>query len=185
MATYLIADPHFFHASIIKMCNRPFATVAEMNDVMAAAIRKTVRDDDDFFVVGDFAHRAEPSALKRLFDSLPGRKHLIVGNHDDEHTRALGWASVRDIAFVSIEGQRCVLSHYALRSWPGIRKGALMLHGHHHGRLPGNSQQMDIGVDVMGFAPVRLNTIKAYMAKLPPLVDPEGGDDFEADGVVP
>lgn len=35
-----------------------------------------------------------------------------------------------------------------------------------------------MGVDVMGFAPGRLNRIKAYMATLPPLVDPEvGGAD--------
>ncbi|MGD5596738.1 hypothetical protein QUT21_22695, partial [Xanthomonas citri pv. citri] len=53
------------------------------------------------------------------------------------------------------------------------------LYGHSHGRLPGNSQSMDIGVDVFGWAPLRLNQIKAHLATLPPLVDPEAGDDFE------
>ncbi|UQR65053.1 hypothetical protein LRP30_07270 [Bradyrhizobium sp. C-145] len=42
--------------------------------------------------------------------------------------------------------------------------------------MPGNQQSADIGVDVMGIAPVRLATIKAYMATLPPRVDPEAGD---------
>lgn len=57
-----------------------------------------------------------------------------------------------------------------------------MLYGHNHCRLPGNQQSCDIGVDVMGFTPVRLQTIKAYLATLPALLDPEaGGDDLEND----
>jgi calcineurin-like phosphoesterase family protein len=184
MTTHLIADPHFFHGGIIKMCDRPFADVKEMNSAMVANWRGVVRPNDDIIVVGDFAHRADPAELGKLFDSLPGRKHLIVGNHDVGATQSLQWNSVRDIAFVSIDSQRVVLCHYAMRTWPGIRKGSLMLYGHNHGRLPGNAQSMDIGVDVMGFAPVRLAAIKAQLAKLPPLVDhPEAGDDLENDGV--
>jgi calcineurin-like phosphoesterase family protein len=190
--TWLYADPHFFHASpdradgIIRMCSRPFANGAEMNDAMAASWRAVVRNKtDDVIVVGDFAHRADPAALRKLFDSLPGRKHLIVGNHDGPATLALPWESVRDVAYVSIDSTYVTLCHYAWRTWPRIRRGALMLYGHNHGRLPGNSQSCDIGVDVMGWAPLRLNQIKAYMQTLPPLVDPEAGDDFENDGVQP
>ena len=179
--THLIADPHFGHESIIRMCARPFADVREMNQTMAANWRAVVRPNDDVICLGDFAHRMPADELKKLFASLPGRKHLIVGNHDGPETRALPWESIRDLAFVSIDGTRCVLCHYALRSWPGIRRGALMLYGHHHGRLPGNSQSMDVGVDVLGFTPVRLATVKAHLATLPPLVDPEGGDDLEND----
>ncbi|MCS3727286.1 metallophosphoesterase [Bradyrhizobium betae] len=178
-ATWLFADPHFGHESIIRMCGRPFANVAEMNQTMADAWRKVVKPGDDIIVVGDFAHRMPVDQLRKLFDSLPGNKHIVLGNHDGEETRELPWASQRDIAFVSIDGTRCVLCHYALRTWPCIRKGALMLYGHSHGRLPGNSQSMDIGVDVFGWAPLRLNQIKAHLATLPPLVDPEAGDDFE------
>ncbi|HMJ29829.1 MAG TPA: hypothetical protein VK512_14035 [Xanthobacteraceae bacterium] len=69
----------------------------------------------------------------------------------------------------------------AWRVWPRQRRGALMLYGHSHGRLPGNQQSMDIGVDTMGWSPVRLNAIKSVMAQLPPLIEPEGGDDIEND----
>jgi len=191
-ATWLLADSHFGHEGIIRMCSRPFLDSAGrpdvrlMNQTMADAWRKVVRPADDIIVVGDFAYRMASDDKRRLFDSLPGNKHLIVGNHDDEDTRALPWASVRDLAFASIDSQRVVLCHYALRTWPGIRKGALMLYGHSHGRLPGNQQSCDIGVDVMGFAPVRLNQIKAYLQTLPPRLDPEAGDDLESnDGVRP
>jgi calcineurin-like phosphoesterase family protein len=186
LSTFLIADNHFGHPGIIRVCNRPFANVAEMNESMAANWRSVVRPDDTVIVVGDFAHRMKPADLRKLFDSLPGRKHLVIGNHDDKHTLALPWASICDIAYVSIDGTRCVLCHYPMLSWPGSRKGALMLYGHHHGKIPGNQQSADIGVDVLGWAPVRLNTIKAHMATLPPRQDPEAcGDDFETEVPTP
>jgi calcineurin-like phosphoesterase family protein len=192
MTTHFLADPHFFHASpdkpdgIIRMCNRPFASGREMNEAMAASWRAVVRPNDDVIVVGDFAHRAEPEALRRLFDSLPGRKHLVVGNHDGPETLALPWTSIRDIAHVSVQSTRLVLCHYPMISWIGSRKPTtLQLYGHHHGRIPGNQQSADIGVDILGWAPVTLSTIKAHMATLPPRPDPEGGDDLDNDGVQP
>jgi calcineurin-like phosphoesterase family protein len=188
MSVYLYADPHFFHASpdkadgIIRMCGRPYATGREMTQALADAWRSTVSRTDSVIVVGDFAHHADPDALRKLFDSLPGEKHLVKGNHDGPLTTSLGWKSINDIACLTIEGQRTVLCHYPMVSWPGSRNGkAIQLYGHHHGRIRGNQQSADIGVDVMGPAPVRLAQIKAYMQTLPPRVDPEGGTDLEND----
>ena len=189
MTTHLIADCHFFHASMLTFCpaTRPYSVVESMSDAMASAWRRCVKLSDDIIVLGDFAHRANPAELKKLFASLPGRKHLIVGNHDTERsgTLSLPWESIRDIAHVSIDTQRVVLCHNPMLSWNGSRRGVIQLYGHHHGKLPGNQQSCDIGVEVMGIAPVRLNQIKSYMRTLPPRVDPEGGDDLENDGVQP
>ena len=187
MSTFLYADPHFGHAGILRLCpdTRPFSSVAEMTDVLASSWRSVVKSSsDDVIVVGDFAHRMDPKELQKLFASLPGRKHLIVGNHDGDATKALAWESVRDVAYASIDSTYVTLCHYAWRTWPRIRRGGLMLYGHNHGRLAGNSQSCDIGVDVFGPAPVRLATIKAHLATLPPLVDPEA-DDLDNDGVQP
>lgn len=186
MSTFLTADCHFFHGAMLKFCpeTRPYAGVEEMNDAMAAAW-SVVRPTDEIIVVGDFAHRADPKNLRKLFDSLPGVKRLIKGNHDGPDTLRLPWASIHDVAYVTVDSTYCVLAHYPWRSWPRMKRGALMLYGHHHGRLPGNQQSCDVGVDVFGPAPVRLNQIKAHLATLPPLVDPEGGDDFENKGVRP
>ena len=181
MATYFIADPHYFHEGIVRLCNRPFANASEMTATMAANWRAVVRPTDDVICVGDFAHRADPTELRKLFDSLPGNKHLVVGNHDGPATLALGWKTIKDIAYVTTDATKLVLCHYGMRVWPGQRKGALQLYGHSHGRLPGNSQSCDIGVDVLGFAPVRLSTIKAYLKTLSPPVDPEGGNDLDND----
>jgi calcineurin-like phosphoesterase family protein len=179
MATFLIADTHFGHAGIIKLCNRPFTDVREMDAAMVANWNKLVRPSDSVIHLGDFAHRYPVDKLPKLFASLNGTKHLVRGNHDDKHVQALPWASQHDIWHVSVDSQNIVLCHYAMRTWFKIRKGALMLYGHSHGRLPGNAQSCDIGVDVLGFAPVRLNTIKAHLATLPLMDDPEARDDIE------
>jgi len=187
MPTFLISDTHFFHAGVIGFSNRPFvdaagqADVRAMESAMQANWNSVVRKDDTVIHLGDFAHRAPAGALPKLFASLNGKKVLIKGNHDGPETLALPWQSVHDILVTSIDSQRVVLCHYAMRVWPGQRKGALQLYGHSHGRLPGNQQSMDVGVDVFGWSPVRLNTIKAVMAQLPPLIAPEGGDDLEND----
>lgn len=31
---FLIGDPHFWHRNIIRYCDRPFATVEEMNEAL-------------------------------------------------------------------------------------------------------------------------------------------------------
>ncbi|MCC8962472.1 metallophosphoesterase family protein [Bradyrhizobium sp. Pear76] len=181
MAVFLIADTHFGHAGIIRMCRRPFADVREMDATMIANWNAVVRQADDVIHLGDFAHRYDAAKLPKLFASLNGRKHLIKGNHDDAATLALPWESVRDIAYASIDSQNVVLCHYAMRTWPRIRKGALMLYGHSHGRLAGNVQSCDVGVDVLGFAPVRLKTIKSYLATLPLMNDPEAREEIDND----
>lgn len=182
MTNFITADTHFGHGGIIGLCNRPFASVQEMDETMRDAWNATVKPGDTVIHVGDFAHRYDPAKLPALFASLNGKKHLIKGNHDDKHTLALPWESVRDIGFVSIDSQKVVMCHYALRTWPGIARGALMLYGHSHGRLPGNVQSCDVGVDVFGYAPVRLNQIKSYLAQLPLMADPEARDELEPPG---
>ena len=52
-----------------------------------------------------------------------------------------------------------VLCHYAFRTWNGIGRGALNLHGHSHGKLKPMPKQYDVGVDPMGPAPVTLPAI--------------------------
>ena len=183
MATFLVSDNHWGHAGILRLCpvTRPFADVREMDAVMKDSWNSVVRKDDTVIHLGDFAYRYPDDKLPALFASLNGRKHLICGNHDGKATLGLAWESIRDIAFASLDNQNVVLCHYALRTWPKIRKGALQLYGHSHGRLPGNVQSCDVGVDVFGFAPVRLNTIKSYLATLPLMIDPEARNEVEQD----
>ena len=42
---------------------------------------------------------------------------------------------MQDYAEIEQDGRRLTLCHYPLRSWNGMGRGAIDLHGHSHGRL--------------------------------------------------
>jgi calcineurin-like phosphoesterase family protein len=55
MATWWTSDTHFSHVNIIRYCDRPFATVDEMNAEMIARWNDTVAPADDVWHLGDLA----------------------------------------------------------------------------------------------------------------------------------
>ena len=78
--TYFTSDQHFGHFNIIRLCQRPFETVEEMDEVMLAKWNAKVKDSDRVFILGDLFFRArDPEGPLRR---LKGRKTLILGNHD-------------------------------------------------------------------------------------------------------
>lgn len=80
---FLTSDPHFWHANVIKYCNRPYATSEEMNEALIANWNATVKPTDVVIVNGDFAMAAR--AVEQIVPRLNGRKILILGNHDFPH----------------------------------------------------------------------------------------------------
>ena len=159
------ADTHFGHGGALGLFRRPFPSVAAMDEALVEAWNAAVTPGDTVWHLGDFAVRPKPERLADLLARLNGTRHLIVGNNDGEAARACaGWASTRDYAEITDEatGRRLVLCHYPLRSWNGMHRGAVNLHGHSHGRLaPTMTRQFDVGVDVRDFRPVTLATLLA------------------------
>ena len=51
---YFSSDHHFFHANVIRYCNRPFGSVQEMNEALILNWNKTVTNDDIVYHLGDF-----------------------------------------------------------------------------------------------------------------------------------
>jgi calcineurin-like phosphoesterase family protein len=167
MATFFTSDTHFGHGNIIKLCARPYGSPGEMDAAMVANWNATVRPDDDIWHLGDFSYkaaRAPSDYLKRL----NGKKHLIWGNHDSDQAKdSTCWTSSQAYAEVTVEGERLILFHYALKTWRWVGRGASHLYGHSHGRLQGDSQSCDVGVDDWDFRPVRLAEIKTRLKGLP------------------
>ncbi len=157
MAVFFTSDTHFGHAGALGRFRRPFPDVAAIDEAMAANWNAAVGPGDEVWHLGDFALRTGPDAMAALLDRLNGTKHLIAGNNDGPQTLALpGWASVGNYAEIRVEDTHLVLCHYPFRTWNGMNKGALNLHGHSHGQLKPLPRQIDVGVDVWGFRPVRL-----------------------------
>jgi calcineurin-like phosphoesterase family protein len=160
MAIFFTSDTHFGHGGALGLYRRPFVSVAAMNEGLVERWNETVGPDDVVWHLGDFAIRQRPTVVADLLARLNGRKHLVAGNNDPQETRELeGWESVQSYLEIEVDRVSLVLCHYPFRSWRGMGKGWVNLHGHSHGKLKPQSRQFDVGVDVWGFRPVMLDEI--------------------------
>ncbi|MGN1345353.1 MAG: metallophosphoesterase, partial [Eubacteriales bacterium] len=78
---FYTADTHFGHANILRLCGRPFASVEEMNEKLIERWNEKVQPADTVYILGDMFFRT--TEVESILERLRGKKHLIVGNHDD------------------------------------------------------------------------------------------------------
>lgn len=161
MAHFYTADLHLNHTAIIGFCNRPFADTGVMDQTILQNLEAAVGWDDDLWMVGDygFGGSAARDYLERCFQRIPGRKHLILGNHDKPWIKTLGWASVHDIVSLQDGDQWFLLCHYPMITWNHARRGAVQLFGHVHNSWRGSRNAVNVGVDVWSFRPVQATDI--------------------------
>jgi calcineurin-like phosphoesterase family protein len=157
---FFTSDTHFGHGGALGLYHRPFASVVAMNEAIVECWNDTVKADDEVWHLGDFAIRQSAAVTAELLVRLHGSKRLVVGNNDPVATTGLdGWVSVQPYIEIAVDGVSLVLCHYPFRSWRGMAKGWLNLHGHSHGRMKPQPRQFDVGVDVWDFRPVSLGQI--------------------------
>lgn len=130
---------------------------------------QVVKPGDTVYHLGDVAFSEESGSSIR---KLPGRKYLIVGNHDHRWRKSFsqwGFSWSKDVFELRIGGgtrkggHTLWLSHYAHRVWPKRHYGTLHLYGHSHGNLPFYPQSADVGVDAWNYYPVSLEEVAQYI----------------------
>ena len=57
---YYIADAHFGHENILKMCRRPYESIDAMNEALIAAWNERVTGNDTVFTVS-YTHLTLPT----------------------------------------------------------------------------------------------------------------------------
>lgn len=162
---FFTSDTHFGHTNIIKYCDRPFSNVQEMDEFLITEWNKVVRPNDTIYHLGDFCFSKNPDSI---LCRLNGKKHLIIGNHDNQKTiDSVFWESVGHYKEISFEKQFIVLCHYAMKVWNKSHRGAWHLYGHSHGTLPEDpfSFSFDAGVDCHDYKPISFEQIKERMNK--------------------
>lgn len=155
---FFTSDLHFWHRNIIQYCNRPFASVEEMNEGIISNWNSRVSPTDTVYVIGDVSF-GEASETHQVLLRLNGFKHLIIGNHDrhGRHSRKhpFPWdqhfLSQHDYLRLKTGGHKFVLCHFPFASW---ERGYVNLHGHTHGKYPSLYGQHDVGVDSNNFFPI-------------------------------
>lgn len=179
---WFTADTHFGHKSIVRMTDRPFETVAQMNDAFVRAINARVSATDTLYVLGDFSFRmgiGDASALRELI--LCRDLRLMRGNHDKHWgtSSPATFASEQDYAElcgIGRNGGKVVLCHYPIMSWNAMWHGSIHLHGHIHSQGDGYNKanrdagilRYDVGVDANGYAPVSLDEILQFFEGVEP-----------------
>lgn len=168
------SDPHFFHSGVIKYCTRPFNSVEEMNEELIKRYNQLVGDEDLVYWLGDISF-GKFSEAEKIFSRLRGRRVLIQGNHDKYSAtqyRKLGFEVICLEMKLNIAGYSVRMSHYPYKS-PDPRyqerlpkdHGDWLLHGHVHQHWKVRGREINCGVDVWDFYPVRQAQIESILMK--------------------
>lgn len=175
MTTYFTSDTHFGHKNVIGYCNRPYASVEEMNEALIANWNARVQPGDTIYHLGDFA-MGQKTLHRGFLERLQGHKILIRGNHDQTATkmRALGFDEVYTHHTMVYDGFRLFLGHipprdidpygdryydpeYVLAPEPGSYD--LWICGHVHDKFLRRGNVINVGVDRWGYRPVTFDEI--------------------------
>jgi calcineurin-like phosphoesterase family protein len=135
---WLMSDLHIAHDKEFVYEKRGFQSIEEHNQTLIENIKARVGENDDFYILGDLT-LGDLDAAAAYLRQIPGRVHIILGNHDTERRiqfyLSLGW----DVQFATIIrwGQyRFYLSHYPTSTTnPGEDKLSLAtinIYGHTH-----------------------------------------------------
>lgn len=155
---WMTSDLHLLHTNIIGYCDRPFFDVGHMTDTLIATLQK-VPNNELIIFGGDMAMGSYERSVE-LMRLLPGRKILVVGNHDLTRDgkcklareKNLFEAVVPFLAWQGYQRRLVVVSHYPIMV-PDTYKNTPVLnyHGHLHEKtLPSTLmvKYMNIGWDI-------------------------------------
>lgn len=165
---FFTADTHFWHTPIIQYCNRPFASVEEMNETLIKNWNAVVPPRGLVYHIGDFAWGRgkgyQVGGVENVLSRLNGQIFLIEGSHDKPAKQLIRhFVKILPLHKIKVEGQDVVLCHYCMRVWQRSHYGSWHLFGHSHNRLEPIGKSLDVGVDGHGFCPWTWNEIKEYM----------------------
>lgn len=139
---YFSSDLHLNHNKSFIYERRGFASVGDMNYTILKNFNHIVNDNDDLYLLGDIFLGDLDSGIK-LFNQLPGKIHLIYGNHDTINrieamskchnvVEVCGYANI-----LKYDNYKLYLSHYPTLTAnydidKPLNKRVLCLAGHTH-----------------------------------------------------
>ena len=150
---WLTADLHFGHKNISGYCNRPYASVAQMDEALATNWRQLVKPEDTVYVLGDLGFSYE-------IPKLPGHIVLVRGNHDS--AKQVDYWMRNRLIHEYVQGD-LVIDGVRLNHIP-VFDGKPMYCGHVHEKWRKKDNCLNVGVDVWGYKPITLQQARRYLA---------------------
>ena len=177
---WFTSDLHLGHEAVIKMQDRPFADVREMDDALIHNINECVGDNDTLYILGDISHHISAEETNTLIKRIYGKKHRLLGNHDvtgePEHCQydESLFVSVGYYKKINAYNLKIIMMYFPMLSWSKATAGSVMLHGHIHSGPEYNEADMkagirrfDVGVDANNYYPVSTMQVKQWVAETP------------------
>lgn len=161
--TFVVSDLHLDHDNIIEYCDRPFESVAEMNERLVANWNETVAPGDLVVFLGDVTVPWADRDPADWFGSLHGEVVFVGGNHDDP-------AELEPLSsYRFAHGDReFYCTHWpenAPDDWDGW-----VLYGHHHNNdverfpfLDPDRRRVNVSVELLGYAPLSLDRLGSLL----------------------
>jgi calcineurin-like phosphoesterase family protein len=187
MSLFLSSDHHFGHAAILKY-REGYSSLEEMNEDLVARWNDTVSPEDTVYYLGDLVMGQRADTLQWV-SRLNGLIYLVPGNHDHVHPMHMDrrnkewrdkWSQMYldagieailppEVSFTwgdteiklchfPYEGDHTEEERY--EEWRPKRGNTdFLLHGHVHSLWKANGDQINVGVDVHDFRPVRIEDL--------------------------
>lgn len=157
--TWIISDTHFGHANIIKYCNRPY----DHNGIMLRNWEELIQPQDYVLHLGDVSiwHRSH-ARWAQVTKTLPGKKFLILGNHDGQWTEKQWYGVAGFTVTPPFVHDGIYFSHYPTAPSP---QWEYNVHGHSHTHAPFRKYEKmqttyyNVSVEGTSYKPIRLGEI--------------------------
>lgn len=168
---YFSSDLHMGHNKPFIYEPRGFENIYEMNNTIIKNFNKIINYDDDLYLLGDIFLGELESGIN-LFNQLPGKIHLVWGNHDtDNRKEAISKCS----NVIEIIGYATIIKynkwHFYLSHFPTcttnfddyqkpLKQRTLCLAGHTHSKeLFEPCGSYNVAVDAHNCFPVSIDEI--------------------------
>lgn len=174
MARFFTSDLHFSHRNVINFCDRPYSSIEEMDEAIINQWNTQVNPEDEVYFLGDFGINKKKCLDSELIARLNGKKHIILGNHDEAFTRwhnqkvnlmqifdkfnKAGWSSVGVQAKLKLKNGRIInLTHLPPSNEHDTRYSQFKIenepdeiycHGHLHAHYRKKKNLIDVAFDV-------------------------------------
>lgn len=158
---YVCSDLHLDHKNIIQYCNRPYASVEEMNEALINNWNSVVKENDTVFFLGDFCLGKKEDIIS-FGKRLNGRKILITGNHD--HASKITY---KEAGFISIYKNELTVHFdelnetitFSHRKVEEPEYPYFNIYGHSHDKACDDETHKCACVELWEYKPVLLTTI--------------------------
>ena len=135
---YFTSDLHLGHDKPFIYEPRGFENVEDMNQTIIKNINRVVSYDDDLYILGDLI-LGNLEEGKKLLKQIPGKVHVILGNHDTQQKidfyKSLGWDCQWGL-LTKINGYSILMSHWPTKTqnfdFKPLKREVINLHGHTH-----------------------------------------------------